>query len=129
AIFVKTGCATCHIPVLLTAPVGTPINGGTFKVPPALGNKIIHPFSDFLLHDVGTHDPIVQNGGAHTSNKGRTPPLWGLRPRKVLMHDGQSTGIPDAIQRHGGQAEKAATAFGSLSQDERRRLMVFLGSL
>jgi CxxC motif-containing protein (DUF1111 family) len=51
-------------------------NGGTFIVPPALGSKVIHPYSDFLLHDVGTGDGIVQNGGQSTANKLRTPPLW-----------------------------------------------------
>ena len=56
----------------------------------ALGNKIIHPFSDFLLHDIGTGDGIVQNGGQGTRNMVRTPPLWGVRTRPMLMHDGQS---------------------------------------
>jgi hypothetical protein len=38
------------------------INGGAFVVPAALGNKIIHQYSDFVLHDVGAGDGIVQNG-------------------------------------------------------------------
>ena len=42
----------------MTAPPGTQINGGAFTVPAALGNKIIHPYSDFLLHDIGTGDGI-----------------------------------------------------------------------
>ena len=42
----------------MTAPAGTKINGGTFTVPPALGNRLFHPFSDFLIHDVNTGDGI-----------------------------------------------------------------------
>jgi CxxC motif-containing protein (DUF1111 family) len=129
AIFNKIGCGTCHVGTIVTAPAGTVINGGAFTVPTALGNKAIHPFSDFLLHDIGTDDPIVQNGGPDTYNKVRTVPLWGLRKRTLLMHDGQSTSITDAIRRHSGQAQKASSAFRSLSQDDREKLLVFLRSL
>ena len=73
-------------------------------MPAALGDKIIHPFSDFLLHDIGTGDGIVQNGGQSTRNKVRTPPLWGLRTRDRLMHDGETVTRNEAILRHGGQA-------------------------
>ena len=69
---------------ITTAPPGTVINGGTFTVPAALGDKLIHPFSDFLLHDVGTGDGIVQNGGASTRNKVRTAAAVGpAHPRPV----------------------------------------------
>ena len=54
------------------------INGGAYTVPAALRNKGFHPYSDFLLHDVGTGDGIVQAGPADTANKLRTVPLWGL---------------------------------------------------
>src|SRR5262249_17374860 len=60
ALFDQVGCNICHVRSITTAPAGTVINGGAFTVPAALGNKIIHPFSDFLLHDVGTGDGIVQ---------------------------------------------------------------------
>jgi CxxC motif-containing protein (DUF1111 family) len=73
--FNQIGCAICHVPTITTAPAGTSVNGGTFVVPPALGNKVIHPYSDFLLHNVGTGDGIVQNGGQSTANNLRTPPL------------------------------------------------------
>jgi CxxC motif-containing protein (DUF1111 family) len=78
-LFERIGCATCHVSTIVTAPAGTIINGGAFTVPEALGNKIIHPYSDFLLHDVGTGDGIVQNPPQDTANKLRTVPLWGLR--------------------------------------------------
>src|SRR5438046_1964437 len=73
-IFETIGCATCHVSAIVTAPPGTSINGGAFTVPEALGNKIIHPYSDFLLHDIGTGDGIVQNPPEDTANKLRTVP-------------------------------------------------------
>src|SRR5262249_60172231 len=85
-LFDQIGCAICHVRTITTAPAGTVINGGAFTVPPALGNKTIHPFSDFLLHNVGTGDGIVQNGSASTRNKLRPPPQWGLRPPNPFMH-------------------------------------------
>jgi len=81
------------------------INGGTLAVPDALGNKIIHPFGDFLLHDVVPGDGIVQNGGQETAVKLRTAPLWGLRTRNRLMHDGNSLTLENAIERHNGEAD------------------------
>ena len=83
----------------------------------------------FLLHDVGIPDPIVQNGGPETYNKVRTPPLWGLRNRTLLMHDGRSSTVIDAILRHANQAAKASSAFRSLSEQNKQRLLTFLGSL
>src|SRR5580693_4057998 len=101
-LFMRIGCATCHVPSITTAPAGTVVDGGMFTVPEALGNKIIHPFSDFLLHDVGTGDGIVQVGPQDTANKLRTVPLWGLRTKARLMHDLQSLSVEDAIGRHKG---------------------------
>jgi CxxC motif-containing protein (DUF1111 family) len=128
-IFVEIGCASCHTMSIETAPAGTVINGGKFTVPEALGGKTIHPFSDFLLHDVGTGDGIVQNGGDATRNKLRTPPLWGLRTHSIFMHDGMSVTIKDAIVRHAGQAAKAAGRFNRLTESGKRKLLAFLNSL
>ena len=89
-IFETIGCATCHVSAIVTAPPGTSINGGAFTVPEALGAKMIHPYGDFLLHDIGTGDGIVQNPPADTANKLRTVPLWGLRMHPRHMHDLQS---------------------------------------
>jgi CxxC motif-containing protein (DUF1111 family) len=128
-IFQQIGCAVCHVPTIVTAPPHTIINGGAFTVPAALGNKIIHPFSDFLLHDVGTGDGIVQNGGQGTRNKIRTAPLWGLRTRTRLMHDGLSLTITNAIQRHSGEATGVISQYYALSDTEKNQLLAFLGSL
>jgi CxxC motif-containing protein (DUF1111 family) len=128
-LFASTGCASCHTPTIVTAPVGTVINGGTFTVPAALGNKMIHPFSDFLLHDIGTGDGIVQNGGPQTRNKLRTVPLWGLRARGRFMHDAASQSFAEAIVRHGGQAAGSRANFNALGAADRNRVLLFLSSL
>jgi CxxC motif-containing protein (DUF1111 family) len=128
-LFDRIGCGTCHTPTIVTASPGTPINGGTLKVAKALGNKTIHPFSDFLLHDVGTGDGIVQNGGQATRNMLRTVPLWGLRARGRFMHDLQSLSLTDAIRRHGNQARDARVRFDNLNRVEEDQLLAFLMSL
>ena len=103
-LFQRIGCNVCHVQTVTTAPPGTPINGGTFAVPAALGNKIIHPYGDFLLHDIKTGDGIVQAGPQDTANKLRTAPLWGLRMRPRFMHDLKSLTLESAIERHKGEA-------------------------
>jgi len=128
-IFDQAGCSVCHTRTMVTVDPETPINGGALLVARALGNKRIHPFGDFLLHDVGTGDGIVQNGGAASRNKIRTAPLWGLHARTRFMHDFLSHSIDDAIRRHGNQAEGARRAFEGLSRTEQRRLLTFLRSL
>ena len=127
--FNSIGCNICHIPTITTLPPNIPINGGTFTIPPALGDKVIHPFSDFLLHNVGTGDGIVQNGDASTRNKLRTPPLWGVRTRNQLMHDGQSLTFNEAILRHAGEASGVINNYRRLSDAQRAQLITFLRSL
>jgi CxxC motif-containing protein (DUF1111 family) len=128
-IFFKIGCSTCHVASITTVPTGTVLNGGTLTVPDALGSKVIHPFSDFLLHNIGTGDGIVQNGPQDTANKMRTAPLWGMRTRDRLMHDGLSTSRTDAILRHNGEAIDTARRFANLTDQQRNQLITFLNSL
>jgi len=128
-LFEKIGCSTCHVSTIVTAPPGTPINGGAFTVPDALGNKIIHPYSDFLLHDIGTGDGIVQNPPADTANKLRTVPLWGLRMHPRHMHDLQSLTLADAIERHRGEANEVRNRFRRLTPAQRASVITFLNSL
>ena len=131
-IFKTLGCGTCHTPTYRTVPPGTRINGGTFTIPPALGNKIIHPYSDFLVHDVGTGDGIpVQSKPemAWTANAMRTAPLWGMRTRSRLMHDGLTFTEREAIERHAGQAQPVTDKYKALSNSDQELLRAFLDSL
>ena len=149
ALFDKIGCTTCHVSTLTTAPAGTKINGGTFTIPAALGSVTFHPYSDFLMHDVGTGDGILQATPEHygrrvfqrmasymskqdfesSRNKIRTAPLWGVRSRPRLMHDGSSLTFLDAIGRHRGEANKVTQKFDKLKHSEQEEIIEFLKSL
>jgi CxxC motif-containing protein (DUF1111 family) len=143
ALFDAIGCAACHVRTLVTAPPGTSLHGGTYTLPPALGNKVFHPYSDYLLHDVGTGDGIVIAVFEHhgpefmamqpeydvTAPRIRTAPLWGGRTRSRHMHDGLSLTLRDAILRHGGEAADSRSRFAHLGEKEKEQLLVFLRSL
>ncbi|MGH9883105.1 MAG: di-heme oxidoredictase family protein, partial [Pyrinomonadaceae bacterium] len=128
-LFNQVGCEVCHTDRFTTAAAGTLINGGAFRVPTALGSKIIRPFSDFALHNIGTGDGIVQNGGAGTANQIRTAALWGVRARNRFLHDGVTVTITDSINRHAGQATAARNAFNALTSSQRSDLVAFVLSL
>jgi CxxC motif-containing protein (DUF1111 family) len=148
-LFDKVGCDTCHVQTLTTAPAGSTVDGGALSVPPALGGKQFHPYGDFLLHNVGTGDGIVQSMTEHygkkmysitwknlsisdynnTANKIRTAPLWGVRLHSRLMHDGASVTLLDAILRHRGEAEHVTDKFEKLKSADKEALLEFLRSL
>jgi CxxC motif-containing protein (DUF1111 family) len=186
----KLGCAICHHPDFTTPNAGTPIEAlhrgsqpkpgsdlGT--VPAALGNKIIHPYSDLMLHDIGTGDSIAQTQHAQRPARGaesmpkpplepaahegvvrvqarpesgnrralseqpsldqrtvnmiRTAPLWGLRVRPQLLHDGSALTLEDAIRKHKVMSKSAGVNlpanFDSLTDEQKRQLRAFLNSL
>jgi CxxC motif-containing protein (DUF1111 family) len=118
AIFVAIGCSACHTPVLVTGQ--SPIA--------ALRLKAFQPFSDFLLHDMGSLGDGIVQGDARARDM-RTAPLWGLRTQTRLLHDGRATTIEQAIQAHEGQGAAARNRFRALPTDSRARLMAFLNSL
>lgn len=141
ALFDTLQCNVCHTRrITTTFNPATTFNNGTFTVGPALANKLYRPFGDFLLHDIGTGDGIVETNGEMTRNMMRTAPLWGLRTRDRLMHDGGSSSAPtnsgaqsftmnEAILRHAGQATPSRTAFQALTTLQRAQLFRFLKSL
>jgi len=112
------GCLDCHVQTLRT---------GANAVAP-LDGVIYHPFSDFLLHDMGAlGDGITQNGA--TGRLMRTQPLWGLRTQANMLHDGRATTIVEAIEAHDGQAAASRREFESLGDFNRYALLTFLQSL
>jgi CxxC motif-containing protein (DUF1111 family) len=129
SIFHNIGCDLCHIQNATTVAAGTSLLGGKLIVSSAIGGKTIHPFSDFLLHNVGTGDGIVQNGGQGTRNMVRTPPLWGLRARNMLLHDGRFETRNFAIQDHFGDANPVINNYLALSVTQANQLITFLNSL
>ena len=116
-IFLSIGCASCHVPVLMTGSSANPL----------FDRKPVPLFSDLLLHEIGTGDGIRQAGAS--PEEIRTPALWGLRLRRPFFHDGSAPTIDDAIVSHRREAELARSGFLQLSPDDRRRLLAFLRSL
>jgi CxxC motif-containing protein (DUF1111 family) len=183
-LFTQIGCTSCHVETIVTSksPAGP---GGPGLHLDALESRTIHPYSDFLLHDVGTGDGIpialiehfgrervekrmrelersrdaetqqhhkgktedecsesyqtaILEGEKHPDllrdtlcarNKVRTAPLWGLRVRSRLMHDGASVELGDAIRRHKGEAEEVTERFSRLKPADKKALLAFLQSL
>jgi len=130
-IFGNIGCNICHVESITTAHAGTVINGGTFTIPQALGDKIIHPFSDFLLHKVDKDGipPLPQDPHFDFSDWLRTSPLWGLRTKTRFMHDAQSKTLEESILRHCCESKQSTDSFRQLSKEQQSELIAFLNSL
>jgi CxxC motif-containing protein (DUF1111 family) len=118
AVAAAIGCLDCHVQTLRT---------GRNAVA-ALDRVYYHPFSDFLLHDMGSlGDGITQNQA--TGRLMRTQPLWGLRTQAKLLHDGRASTIAQAILAHDGQGARARERFKALDQFAHATLIAFLESL
>ena len=118
ALFRQIGCTSCHRETLRTGPSQTP----------ALAERTISPYSDMLLHDMGAELADVCGADADPGEL-RTAPLWGLRHRDRLLHDGSATDIPAAVSAHGGEAAAARNAFLALPSEARQAVVRFLLSL
>jgi CxxC motif-containing protein (DUF1111 family) len=125
-LFVNIGCAKCHTPQLQTGP--SPIN--------ALANKTFFPYTDLLLHDMGSGLNDGYTEGSAMPAEWRTPPLWGLGLSKnsqggqyYLMHDGRAGSIDEAILFHGGESEQIKLNYQRLNEDDKTRLIKFMESL
>lgn len=125
-VFMNLQCGSCHTPEWTT---------GASDVA-ALSNKTFYPYTDLLLHDMGSGlDDGYTEGNAKTY-EWKTPPLWGLGLSKYsqggsyfLMHDGRATSIEDAILLHGGEAAASKNQYQALGQSEKDKLIKFLESL
>jgi len=116
--FDQIGCGSCHVRTLVSGP--SPVT--------ALAFRAFQPFSDFLLHDMGTLGDGIEQGLARGGEM-RTAPLWGLRLATTFLHDGRANTIADAILAHDGQGRPARDRFAALGADRRARLIRFLRSL
>ena len=117
-VFLKAGCIGCHLPVLET---------GRSSIA-ALDRVKFFPFSDFLLHDMGSLGDGIAQGRAN-GREMRTAPLWGLRVRSTFLHDGRAISVADAILAHDGQGARAKQLFNALTPNEVNNLLAFLNSL
>jgi len=123
-VFQNAGCAGCHSMATFRTPAN-PANG----VP---GGFAFNPFSDFLVHDMGSlgdrignfNDPVA------VTRRMRTAPLWGLRFRTLFLHDGRTNSLSAAISAHDGQGATAAGVFNNnLNAGQKSDLIAFLQSL
>jgi len=116
--FQQLGCATCHVATLTT---------GSSSVA-ALDHVSFHPYSDFLLHDMGAlGDGIVQ--GQATGTEMRTAPLWGVSQQPFFLHDGRAATLAEAILAHDGEARTARERFTALDSHNQQKVLDFLSAL
>lgn len=134
-LFINIGCRGCHVEDITTAanpasfiPTTTGGVAITATINTLLANQTFHPFSDFLLHDMGSlGDGITSDAAGPTMM--RTAPLWGIRARSRFLHDGRAETIADAITLHDGQGADAAQAFQGLSATEQQQVIDFLNTI
>jgi CxxC motif-containing protein (DUF1111 family) len=94
-------------------------------------NTNFQPFSDFLVHDMGTLGDMIGNAGdsVAVTRRMRTAPLWGVRFRPLLLHDGRCTDVPCAIRAHDGQGLTARNNFNALSPGQQADVVGFVRSM
>jgi CxxC motif-containing protein (DUF1111 family) len=117
-IFDSIGCGSCHVASMKT---------GSSDIP-ALRHRPFHPYSDFLLHDMGSLGDGIAQGTAGALEM-RTAPLWGLRVVTRFLHDGRASTIEAAILAHDGQGRAARDRFAALDAGAKAKLLAFLNSL
>ncbi|MDR2887171.1 MAG: thiol oxidoreductase [Bacteroidales bacterium] len=133
ANFYRASCHLCHTPTLHTRQDAPVLLGGTRL--PWLTGQTIHPYSDFLLHDMGAGlDNHVATGSAF-SYEWRTTPLWGIGLQETVnghthfLHDGRARNLTEAIMWHDGEGAVSRELFARMSKSDRDALIAFLNSL
>ena len=134
-LFAQSGCAGCHAPTLTTSsnPASfIPKTTGGIAISStlnrALASQTFHPYSDFLLHDMGSLGDGITSGTAGPTMM-RTAPLWGIRSKSLFLHDGRAGDLLTAISLHDGQAKQAAQSFESLTTQQQQDLINFLNTI
>jgi len=131
--FYRAKCDLCHTPTLHTRPEATTLINGTRL--PWLSRQTIHPYSDFLLHDMGVEMDSHYSSGLAMGCEWRTTPLWGIglqnkvNQHTYLLHDGRARNILEAIMWHGREGAVSRDIFKQMSKDDRDALIKFVESL
>lgn len=102
ALFVATGCSTCHREQLAIVGID--------------GLDTITAWTDLRSHDLGPALADRDLAGRRQPSRFRTAPLWGLAAAKakaplLLLHDGRAASVEEAILWHDGEARPARQAF------------------
>jgi CxxC motif-containing protein (DUF1111 family) len=125
-LFNNAGCAKCHTATFTTS---------AYHPHAELRNQNIRPYTDLLLHDMGTGLADNLGDGIATGSEWRTPPLWGIgltagiSGGEAYLHDGRARNLTEAILWHGGEGQAAKTAFTNMNATDRAALLRFLQSL
>jgi len=123
--FAEFGCAACHVAQLRSGPIA---------FHPAFANRTFAPFTDLLLHDLGSGLSDGKRDGDARPGEWRTPPLWGIglfaavNGHERYLHDGRARGLAEAVLWHGGEAEPARERFRTAPARARSELLAFLQS-
>ncbi len=131
--FYKAKCQLCHTPTLHTRPEATVLLNGTRL--PWLQSQVIHPYSDFLLHDMGLELADGLKAGLADGDEWRTTPLWGIGLQErvnghtYFLHDGRARNLVEAIMWHGGEGAVSRELFRRMPKSERDDLITFIQSL
>lgn len=133
-MFFEAKCHLCHAPTLHTGPKPVKLIDGTEL--PHLANQTIHPYSDFLLHDMGPQLGDDFDQFEATGDEWRTAPLWGIGLQEIVnghthfLHDGRARNLLEAIMWH--REEEGAVSyeiFKHMNQGDRDALIAFIESL
>lgn len=125
-LFTQINCSGCHKVTVQT---------GVDLTLAAISNQRIHPYTDLLLHDMGTDLADDYSDYLANGNEWRTAPLWGIglfektNGTPYYMHDGRARTIEEAILWHGGEAGNARQQFMQLGKTDRDAVIAFLKSL
>jgi CxxC motif-containing protein (DUF1111 family) len=132
--FYEALCHQCHTPTLHTGPEVVQLMDGTRM--PHLSNKVIHPYTDYLIHDMGE---ILSDNYSQFNASGRewrTAPLWGIGLQETVnghsnfLHDGRARNLLEAIMWHsGGEAKVSYEIFRHMPKSDRDAIIKFLMSL
>jgi len=117
-LFEEVGCAVCHTPSIRTGPSDIA----------AFDRKLISPYSNLLIHDMGPERAGLC-GLDSSPSEYRTAWLWGLRFKENFMHDGSATTLRRSVELHGGESAASRDAFEELTAEEQVYLLRFLASL
>jgi CxxC motif-containing protein (DUF1111 family) len=132
-MFYAAKCHLCHVTTLHTRPRGTVLLNGTQL--PWLGSQKIHPYSDFLLHDMGPGLDDNFTAGLAQGCEWRTTPLWGLGLQQAVnghtyfLHDGRARNLTEAIMWHDGEGAASRILYSRMSREDRDAVIEFLNSL
>jgi|EndMetStandDraft_5_1072996.scaffolds.fasta_scaffold110621_1 CxxC motif-containing protein (DUF1111 family) len=145
--FTEFGCADCHVPDL-----GSVKGIYSDMLLHEMGEKMVDvqtAVPEVRVKRSVTQVPVSSGGGGYGSTMSlrtlvdvsveevpsnpekewKTAPLWGVRDSYPYLHDGRALTLEDAIRQHGGEAERAATAFQQATPNRQRDLIAFLEAL